>query len=226
MRSDTVKLGDARAPHRSLLRACGVGEDDFQKPFIAIANSYTDIVPGHVHLNKVGELVKQCVREAGGVPFVFNTIGVDDGIAMGHAGMKFSLPSRELIADCVETMLQAHRFDGMICVPNCDKIIPGMLMAAVRCNIPTIFVSGGPMEAGKTPDGRTVDLIDVFTAAAAKQIGKATAEELLAVEKIGCPTCGSCSGLFTANSMNCLCEALGMALPLNGTLLATSSESR
>ena len=226
MRSDTIKRGDARAPHRSLLRACGVGEDDFQKPFIAISNSYTDIVPGHVHLDRVGEFIKECVRAAGGVPFVFNTIGVDDGIAMGHGGMKFSLPSRELIADCVETMLQAHRFDGMICIPNCDKIIPGMLMAAVRCNIPTIFVSGGPMEAGKTPDGRSVDLVDVFTAAAAKQIGKTTAEELLEVERIGCPTCGSCSGLFTANSMNCLCEALGMALPLNGTLLATSSERK
>ncbi|OHB86705.1 MAG: dihydroxy-acid dehydratase, partial [Planctomycetes bacterium RBG_16_64_12] len=226
MRSDTIKQGDARAPHRSLLRACGVGEDDFQKPFIAVCNSYTDIVPGHVHLDKVGQYVKECVREAGGVPFVFNTIGVDDGIAMGHGGMKYSLPSRELIADSVETMVQAHRFDGMICIPNCDKIIPGMMMAAVRCNIPTIFASGGPMEAGKTPDGRTVDLIDVFTAAAAKQIGKITAEELLQVERIGCPTCGSCSGLFTANSMNCLCEALGIALPLNGTLLATSSERK
>ncbi len=226
MRSDTVKKGDARAPHRSLLRACGVGEDDFDKPFIAICNSYTDIVPGHVHLDKVGQFVKECVREAGGMPFVFNTIGVDDGIAMGHTGMKFSLPSRELIADCVETVIQAHCFDGMICIPNCDKIIPGMLMATVRCNVPTVFVSGGPMEAGKTPDGRNVDLIDVFKAAAAKQTGKATADELLAVERIGCPTCGSCSGLFTANSMNCLCEALGLALPMNGTLLATSAERK
>jgi len=226
MRSDTVKLGDARAPHRTLLRACGVGEDEFKKPFVAICNSYTDIVPGHVHLDKVGQFVKECVRAAGGVPFVFNTIGVDDGIAMGHSGMKFSLPSRELIADCVETMIEAHRFDGMICIPNCDKIIPGMLMAAVRCNIPTVFASGGPMEAGKTPDGRTVDLVDVFTASAAKQIGKATADELLEVERIGCPTCGSCSGMFTANSMNCLCEALGMALPMNGTLLATSADRK
>ena len=167
MRSDTIKLGAARAPHRSLLRATGVGEDDFRKPFIAVANSYTDIVPGHVHLDKVGELVKEAVRQAGGVPFVFNTIGVDDGIAMGHSGMKYSLPSRELIADCVETMVQAHCFDGMICIPNCDKIIPGMLMAAVRADIPTIFVSGGPMEAGHTPDGRTVDLVDVFSGAAA-----------------------------------------------------------
>jgi dihydroxy-acid dehydratase len=226
MRSDMVKLGDARAPHRSLLRATGVGDDDFSKPFIAICNSYTDIIPGHVHLNKVGEFVKQCVREAGGVPFVFNTIGVDDGIAMGHAGMKYSLASRELIADCVETMVQAHCFDGMICIPNCDKIIPGMLMGAVRCNIPTVFVSGGPMEAGTDAAGRKIDLIDVFAGAAAKQQGKLTAEELLALERAGCPTCGSCSGLFTANSMNCLCEALGLALPGNGTLLATSVERK
>ncbi len=154
MQSDMIKLGDARAPHRSLLRATGVGDDDFNKPFIAVCNSYTDIIPGHVHLNRVGEFVKQCVRDAGGVPFVFNTIGVDDGIAMSHSGMKFSLPSRELIADCVETMVKAHCFDGMICIPNCDKIIPGMLMGAVRCNIPTLFVSGGPMEAGTTPRER------------------------------------------------------------------------
>jgi len=226
MRSDAIKLGDARAPHRSLLRATGVTDDDFRKPFIAVCNSYVDIIPGHVHLDKVGELVKQCVREAGGVPFVFNTIGVDDGIAMGHSGMKFSLPSRELIADCVETMLQAHLFDGMVCIPNCDKIVPGMLMAAVRCNLPTVFVSGGPMEAGKTPDGRSVDLVDVFAGAAARQQGKLSAEALLALEKAGCPTCGSCSGMFTANSMNCLCEALGMALPTNGTLLATSAERK
>ena len=226
MRSDTIKLGAARAPHRSLLRATGVGEDDFRKPFIAVCNSYTDIIPGHVHLDKVGELVKQCVREAGGVPFVFNTIGVDDGIAMGHSGMKYSLPSRELIADSVETMIQAHCFDGMICIPNCDKIVPGMLMAAVRCNIPTIFASGGPMEAGHTPDGKTVDLVDVFAGAAAYRNKKISDEQLLALEQAGCPTCGSCSGMFTANSMNCLCEALGMALPTNGTLLATSAERK
>ncbi len=226
MRSDMVKLGDARAPHRSLLRATGVSDDDFSKPFIAVCNSYTDIVPGHVHLNRVGEFVKQCVREAGAVPFVFNTIGVDDGIAMGHSGMKYSLASRELIADCVETVVQAHCFDGMICIPNCDKIVPGMLMGAVRCNIPTVFVSGGPMEAGTTADGKKIDLIDVFAGAAAKQQGKLTADELLALERAGCPTCGSCSGLFTANSMNCLCEALGLALPCNGTLLATSAERK
>ncbi|HLA83493.1 MAG TPA: dihydroxy-acid dehydratase [Thermoguttaceae bacterium] len=226
MRSDTIKRGDARAPHRSLLRATGVGEDDFHKPFIAICNSYTDIIPGHVHLNQVGELLKEAVRAAGGVPFVFNTIGVDDGIAMGHEGMKYSLPSRELIADAVETMINAHAFDAMICVPNCDKIVPGMLMASMRCNIPTIFTSGGPMEAGRTPDGRTVDLIDVFTGAVARQNNKISGEELLAIERAGCPTCGSCSGMFTANSMNCLCEALGMALPTNGTLLATSVERK
>ena len=226
MRSDTVKLGDARAPHRSLLRATGVGDDDFRKPFIAICNSHFDIIPGHVHLDRVGQYVKQCVREAGGVPFIFNTVGVDDGIAMGHTGMKYSLPSREIIADSVETMINAHCFDGMVCIPNCDKIVPGMLMGAMRCNIPTIFVSGGPMEAGKTDDGRSVDLIDVFIGAAQKQDGKLTAEQLLELEKAGCPTCGSCSGMFTANSMNCLCEALGMALPLNGTLLATSAERK
>jgi dihydroxy-acid dehydratase len=183
-----------------------------------------DIIPGHVHLNKVGEYVKRCVREAGGVPFVFNTIGVDDGIAMGHAGMKYSLPSREIIADSVETMINGHAFDGMICIPNCDKIVPGMLMGALRCNIPTIFVSGGPMEAGRTEDGKKVDLIDVFIAAAAKQKGQLTDEQLKKLEEAGCPTCGSCSGMFTANSMNCLCEALGMALPTNGTLLATSAD--
>jgi dihydroxy-acid dehydratase len=226
MRSDTIKLGDARAGHRSLLRATGVGEDDFRKPFIAICNSYTDIVPGHVHLDKVGQFVKECVREAGGVPFVFNTIAVDDGVAMGHGGMKYSLPSREIIADSVETMVNAHCFDGMICIPNCDKIIPGMLMATMRCNIPTIFASGGPMETGRTQQGRRVDLIDVFSAAAAKQVGKLAAEELLALEQVACPTCGSCAGLFTANSMNCLCEALGLALPNNGTLLATSVERK
>ncbi|GAB4142901.1 dihydroxy-acid dehydratase [Thermopirellula anaerolimosa] len=226
MRSDQVKLGAARAPHRSLLRATGVQDDDFRKPFIAVCNSYVDIIPGHVHLDEVGKFVKECVRAAGGVPFVFNTIGVDDGIAMGHTGMKYSLPSRELIADSVETMIEAHCFDGMICIPNCDKIVPGMLMAAMRCNIPTIFVSGGPMEAGRLPDGRKVDLIDVFVAAAARQDGKISEEELLELEKAGCPTCGSCSGMFTANSMNCLCEALGMALPGNGTLVATSAERK
>ena len=154
MRSDSIKLGAERAPHRALLKATGVTDADFGKPFIAVVNSYIDIVPGHVHLQEFGRLVKEAVRAAGGVPFEFNTIGVDDGMAMGHIGMRYSLPSRELIADCVETMIEAHCFDGMVCIPNCDKIVPGMAMAAMRTNIPTIFVSGGPMAAGKTPDGR------------------------------------------------------------------------
>ncbi len=221
MRSDMIKKGFERAPHRSLLKATGVTDEDMGKPFIAIANSYVDIIPGHVHLNDLGEVVRQAVREAGGVPFMFNTIGVDDGIAMGHVGMKYSLPSRELIADSVETMVKAHWFDGLICIPNCDKIVPGMLMAAVRCNVPTIFVSGGPMAAGHTPDGQTVDLISVFQGVGAYKAGSISEEQLKVLEDYGCPTCGSCSGLFTANSMNCLCEALGMALPGNGTILAT-----
>ncbi|MDR0704252.1 MAG: dihydroxy-acid dehydratase [Planctomycetaceae bacterium] len=222
MRSDTVKKGDARAPHRSLLRACGIDEKNFDKPFIAIVSSHVDIIPGHVHLNEVAQYVKKCVIEAGGVPFIFNTIGVCDGIAMGHNGMKYSLASREIIADSIETMLQAHQFDGMICIPNCDKITPGMLMAAVRCNIPTIFASGGPMEAGRAENGKPLDLISVFSQAAAKINGKLSETELNEIERRSCPTCGSCSGMFTANSMNCLCEAIGIALPGNGTILATS----
>ncbi len=222
MRSDMVKRGFERAPHRALLRATGViqSQDDWNKPFIAIANSYTDIIPGHVHLQGFGEIVRQAVREAGGVPFMFHTIGVDDGIAMGHVGMKYSLASRELIADSVETMVAAHWFDGLICITNCDKIIPGMLMAAVRLNIPTIFVSGGPMKAGVTSSGRVVDLSNVFEGVGAFKSGKITAEALAELEEVACPTCGSCAGMFTANSMNCLCEALGMALPGNGTILA------
>jgi dihydroxy-acid dehydratase len=220
MRSDIIKKGFERAPHRSLLRAAGVREEDFQKPFIAVVNSFVEIIPGHVHLNRVGMLIKDEIRKAGGVPFEFNTIGVDDGIAMGHAGMKYSLPSRELIADSVETMIRAHAFDGMICIPNCDKIVPGMLMAALRVNIPAIFVSGGPMAAGHTKDGHTVDLISVFEGVGSYRAGKLNDEQLLELERTGCPTCGSCSGMFTANSMNCLMEALGMGLPGNGTVLA------
>jgi dihydroxy-acid dehydratase len=220
MRSDVIKKGFERAPHRSLLKATGVTDADMGKPFIAVCNSFVQIVPGHVHLNRVGEYVRKCIREAGGVPFEFNTIGVDDGIAMGHRGMLYSLPSREIIADSVETMLKAHCFDGMICIPNCDKIVPGMLMAAMRCNIPTIFVSGGPMKAGTTKDGRTVDLITVFEGVAAHQLGNLSDEGLKELEDHGCPTCGSCSGMFTANSMNCLCEALGMSLPRSGSVLA------
>ena len=219
MRSDTIKKGFQRAPHRGLLRACGLKSDDIDKPFIAIANSYTDVVPGHVHLNEVAKTIKQAVRDNGGVPFEFNTLAVCDGIAMGHSGMKYSLASREVVADTVETMIRAHCFDAMICIPNCDKIIPGMLMAAARLNIPTIFASGGPMAAGKNK-GKTVDLISIFEGVAQYNAGKITEAELTDLECSGCPTQGSCSGMFTANSMNCLCEAIGMALPGNGTILA------
>lgn len=224
MRSDIIKKGYERAPHRSLLKATGVKDEDFSKPFIAVVNSYIDIIPGHVHLQEFGRQVKETVRAAGGVPFEFNTIGVDDGIAMGHAGMKFSLPSRELIADCVETMIQAHQFDGMICITNCDKIVPGMTMAALRVDVPTIIISGGPMAAGKTPEGEIVDLISVFEGVGAYKAGKISEERLKVLEDFGCPTCGSCSGLFTANSMNCLLEVLGLALPFNGSALALSEE--
>jgi dihydroxy-acid dehydratase len=220
LRSDMIKKGFDRAPHRSLLRAAGVKEEDFDKPFIAVVNSYIDIIPGHVHLQEFGKIVKEAIREAGGVPFEMNTIGVDDGIAMGHIGMRYSLPSREIIADSIETVVSAHWFDGMICIPNCDKITPGMMMAAMRLNIPTIFVSGGPMKAGVTSDGRKISLSSVFEGVGAYQAGKIDEKGLLELEKYGCPTCGSCSGMFTANSMNCLAEALGLALPGNGTILA------
>ena len=221
MRSDTIKKGFEHAPHRSLLRATGVikEESDFERPFIGIANSYTDLIPGHVHLQEFGKIAKQAIREAGGVPFEFNTIGVDDGIAMGHIGMRYSLPSRELIADSVETVAEAHRLDGLLCITNCDKIVPGMLMGAVRINIPTVFVSGGPMKAGEV-DGKKVDLISVFEGVGKVEAGIISEQELTEIEKEGCPTCGSCSGMFTANSMNCLMEALGIALPGNGSILA------
>ncbi|HJQ20649.1 MAG TPA: dihydroxy-acid dehydratase [Gemmatimonadaceae bacterium] len=224
--SDEIKRGPARAPHRALLRATGQIRDpkDFDKPFIAVCNSYVDIVPGHAHLQTFGRVVKDAIRAAGGVPFEFNTIGVDDGIAMGHAGMHFSLPSRELIADCVETMISAHRFDGLVCIPNCDKIVPGMLMGAARVNLPTIFVSGGPMAAGVDRSGQKIDLISVFEGVGQHASGRIDDARLLELEALACPTCGSCSGMFTANSMNCLCEALGVALPGNGTILATSPE--
>ena len=228
MRSDVFKKGFERAPHRSLLWATGRirSHADFDKPFIGVCNSFVEIIPGHVHLNELGQLAKEAILEAGGIPFEFNTIGVDDGIAMGHAGMKYSLPSRELIADSVETMVKAHPFDGMICIPNCDKIVPGMLMGAMRCNIPTIFVSGGPMAAGKTVNGKATDLITVFEGVGAYKEGKMSEKELQDLERNACPGCGSCSGMFTANSMNCLCEALGMALPGNGTILAKTPERR
>lgn len=222
MRSDTVKLGFDKAPHRSLLKATGVilSDEDFKKPFIGICNSYIDLIPGHVHLQEFGKIIKQAVRDAGGVPFEFNTIGVDDGIAMGHLGMRYSLPSRELIADCVETVVEAHCLDGMVCIPNCDKIVPGMLMAAARINVPTIFISGGPMKAGKTSKGVKVDLVSAFEAVGQFALGNINETELKDVEDNACPTCGSCSGMFTANSMNCLMEALGLALPGNGSILA------
>ncbi len=224
MRSDRIKTALEFAPHRALLKATGVTDADLRKPFIAVVNSYVDIVPGHVHLQAFGRRVKDAIRAAGGVPFEFNTIAVDDGIAMGHEGMKFSLPSRELIADSIETMLSAHPFDGMVCIPNCDKIVPGMLMAAVRLNLPAIFISGGPMPAGRTPDGEVIDLISVFEGVGAVQAGKMDRRRLKVLEDYACPSCGSCSGMFTANSMNCLMEALGIALPYNGTALANTPE--
>jgi len=220
MRSDKVKKGLERAPHRSLMRATGMSSEDIKKPFIAVCNSFNEVIPGHAHLDQVGKLVKEAVREAGGTPIEFNMIGVCDGIAMGHTGMKYSLPSRELIADAVETMVGAHGFDAMICIPNCDKIVPGMIMGAMRVNIPTIFASGGPMKAGMTKNGKVVDLISVFEGVAARKQEKISDEELEELECKSCPSQGSCSGMFTANSMNCLCEAIGLALPGNGTILA------
>ncbi len=227
MRSDTIKKGDSRAAHRSLLRATGVGEGDWNKPFIAICNSHVDIIPGHVHLQAVGNYVKECVRAAGGVPFLFNTIGVDDGIAMGHKGMKYSLPSRELIADSRRdddrgAPVRRHDLHPQLRQDRAGNVHGRDAGATSR----PIFVSGGPMEAGKTESGQTVDLIDAFVAGGQEQSGKITAEELEEIEKAACPTCGSCSGMFTANSMNCLAEALGMALPGNGTILATSADRK
>lgn len=224
MRSDMIKKGIDRAPHRSLLYAAGVKTKDLHKPFIGVCNSYVDIIPGHKHLNKFAEVVKEAIWEAGGVPFEFNTIGVDDGIAMGHIGMRYSLPSRELIADSAETVINAHWFDGVFYIPNCDKITPGMLMAAARTNIPSVFVSGGPMEAGKTADGKNLSLTSVFEGVGAYKSGKIDEEELLALETSACPTCGSCSGMFTANSMNSLMEILGLTPPGNATIVATSDE--
>ncbi len=221
MISDQVKKGKERAPHRSLLFATGMKRGDMKKPFIGICNSYESFVPGHCHLNKVGEFLKKCIIEAGGVPLEFNTIAVCDGIAMAHQGMKFSLPSRELIADSVESIAKAHCFDAMICVPNCDKIVPGMLLGTLRVNIPTIFASGGPMAVGHHPlTGKDSDLNTVFEGVGAENAGKISAKDLEKIEETSCPGCGSCSGMFTANSMNCLYEALGLALPGNGTILA------
>jgi dihydroxy-acid dehydratase len=223
MRSDLVKKGIERAPHRSLLRAVGCSSDDWDKPFIGVINSFSEIVPGHIHLQTIAKAVKEGVRSRGGVPFEVNTIAVCDGIAMNHPGMKYSLPSRELIADSVEILAQAHAFDGLVFIPNCDKVVPGMLMAAIRLNLPCVFVSGGPMLAGKFVQGnaaRFVDLISVFQAVGEVARGKMTEAELQELEMVACPGCGSCAGMFTANTMNCLSEALGMALPGNGTIPA------
>jgi dihydroxy-acid dehydratase len=224
MRSDTIKRGFDKTPHRSLLRATGLKDEDFDKPFIGVANSHIDIIPGHFFLQEYGRIVKEAIREAGGVPFEFNTIGVDDGIAMGHEGMLYSLPSRELIADSIETVMEAHQLDAMICIPNCDKIVPGMLMGALRVNVPTIFISGGPMKAGQKADGTPIDLATAFEAVGQHSEGKMTDEELYEIECEACPSGGSCSGMFTANSMNTLCEAMGVALPGNGTVLAMTPE--
>ncbi len=224
MRSDQIKKGFERAPHRSLLRAAGLKDEDFEKPFIGIANSHVDIIPGHFYLQEYGRIAKDEIREAGGVPFEFNTIGVDDGIAMGHAGMRYSLPSRELIADSVETMMNAHMLDALVCIPNCDKIVPGMVMGALRVDVPTVFVSGGPMKAGHLADGTPIDLTTVFEAVGKRARGQMTDAELHDYECRACPSGGSCSGMFTANSMNVLCEAMGIALPGNGTVLALTPE--
>ena len=228
MRSDKIKKGIDKAPHRSLLRATGQirEEGDMDKPFIAVCNSYTDIVPGHVHLRELGDIAKEAIREAGGIPFEFNTIGVDDGIAMGHIGMRYSLPSREIIADAAETVINAHWFDGVFYIPNCDKITPGMLLAAVRTNVPAIFCSGGPMKAGLSATGQALTLSSMFEAVGTFKEGNMTEEEFFDMEANACPTCGSCAGMFTANSMNCLMEVLGLALPYNGTALAVSDERK
>ncbi len=224
MRSDEVKKGYDRAPHRSLLRATGLGDDDFNKPFIGVANSFIEIIPGHFFLNKVAEIIKDEIRANACVPFEFNTIGVDDGIAMGHDGMLFSLPSREIIANSIETVMNAHKLDAMIAIPNCDKIVPGMIMGAIRVKVPTIFVSGGPMAKGHTKDGTPIDLATAFEAVGQFEAGNITKEELTDIECNACPSGGSCSGMFTANSMNTLMEAMGIALPGNGTILALTPE--
>jgi dihydroxy-acid dehydratase len=223
VRSDEIKHGVARAPHRSLLRALGVSDAEMERPFIGIANSFSDVVPGHMHLRSIVDAVKAGVRGAGGVPFEFGVMGICDGIAMNHLGMNYSLPSRELIADTVESMTIAHAFDAVVLVPTCDKIVPGMLMAAMRTNVPAVMVGGGPMLAGRL-DGRTLDLNSVFEAVGQHQAGTIDDAGLKAVECNACPTCGSCSGMFTANSMNCLAEVIGMALPGNGTIPAAYSE--
>ena len=223
MRSDVTKKGVERAPHRSLMRALGLTSREIEQPIVGIVNSFNEIIPGHIHLKAVAEAVKAGVYSAGGTPLEFETIGVCDGIAMGHLGMRYSLPSRELIADSVETVVQAHGFDALVFIPNCDKIIPGMLMAAVRLNIPAIFVSGGPMLAGRMAGDKCVDLSNVFEAVGKVAKGEMSQSELEELEEVACPGCGSCSGMFTANTMNCLTEALGMALSGNGTIPAVDA---
>src|SRR5918911_2551475 len=228
LRSRTSTSGRTMAGARALWRATGMTDDDFGEPIIAVANSFTQFVPGHVHLKDLGGLVCDAIAAAGGVGREFNTIAVDDGIAMGHAGMLYSLPSRELIADAVEYMVNAHCADALVCISNCDKITPGMLIAALRLNIPTVFVSGGPMEAGKTVavDGVMHEKLDLISAISASADSAVSDAELDEIERSACPTCGSCSGMFTANSMNCLVEALGLGLPGNGTTLATHAERK
>ncbi|MBE0491473.1 MAG: dihydroxy-acid dehydratase [Sulfurospirillum sp.] len=224
MRSDQVKKGFDKAPHRSLFRATGLKSEDFAKPFIGVANSYIDIIPGHFFLQEYGKIIKDEIRKNGCVPFEFNTIGVDDGIAMGHDGMLYSLPSRELIANSIETVMNAHKLDAMICIPNCDKIVPGMIMGALRVNVPTVFVSGGPMQKGHTKDGKPIDLATAFEAVGKFEKGDIDEKELTDIECNACPSGGSCSGMFTANSMNTLMEAMGIALPGNGTILAMTPQ--
>ena len=224
MRSDEVKKGFDRTPHRSLLRATGLKDEDFDKPFIGVANSFIELIPGHFFLDKVSAIIKDEIRKCGCVPFEFNTIGVDDGIAMGHDGMLFSLPSRELIANSIETVMNAHKLDAMIAIPNCDKIVPGMIMGALRVNVPTVFVSGGPMEKGYKQDGTPIDLATAFEAVGKHEAGEMSDEELKDIECNARPSGGSCSGMFTANSMNTLMEAMGIALPGNGTILALTPE--
>ena len=229
MKSDIVKKGIERAPHRSLLHAVGCSPEEMDKPFIGIVNSFTEIVPGHIHLRDIAQAVKAGVYSKGGVPFEFNTIAVCDGIAMNHPGMKYSLPSRQLIADSIEIMAEAHAFDALVFIPNCDKIVPGMLMAAVRLNLPSIFISGGPMLAGhmSSDDGaKKVDYISVFEAVGKVTSGQMTEEELEHLEEVACPGCGSCAGMFTANTMNCLTEVLGLGLIGNGTIPAVDGRRR
>ncbi len=229
MISDAVKKGIERAPHRSLLHAVGCSSSDWEKPFVGIINSFSEVVPGHIHLQTIAQAVKEGVRSGGGVPFEVNTMVVCDGIAMNHAGMKYSLPSREIIADSVEILARAHAFDALVFIPNCDKVVPGMLMAAVRLNLPCVFVSGGPMMAGQVyRSGRLekVDLNSVFLAVGEVVSGKMSENELAELERVACPGCGSCAGMFTANTMNCLTEAMGMALPGNGTIPAVQARRR